>query len=142
MKTPSPAAARAPTSATSRICGLTVKVMFSVSALRRSALKKDRGRGLPRPRAKRRSVEALADALRDAGRRAALEVGDLRRGRVLDAVAGVVRAHDADVLDAGVVGELQLRQRRAGVAGGVRSDEHLPALHSLADVVRRLLLVE
>src|SRR5437588_3967556 len=90
MKTARPAAASTPTSATIRICGLTVRVMLSVSAVRRSALKKDRGRGLPRPRAKRSNEKGLADALRDSGRRAALEVGDLRRVRVLDAVARVV----------------------------------------------------
>src|SRR5438105_7057193 len=107
MKTPSPAAVRAPTSATSRICGLTVRVMLSVSALRRGALTKHRGRGLPRPRRKRRGEKGLADALRDRGRRAALEVGDGGRVRVLDAVARVRRAQDLDVLDARVVGELE-----------------------------------
>src|SRR5205807_2960861 len=61
----------------------------------------------------------LTDALRDRGRRPALEVGDGGRVRVLDAVARVRRAQVLDVLDARVVGELELRQGRAGVAGGM-----------------------
>src|SRR5438067_4386933 len=119
MKALSAAAARALTSATIRICGLTVSVMLSISALRRGPLKKRRGRGLPRPRGKRRSEKGLADALRDRGRRTTLEVGDGGRVRVLDAVARVVRTLDGDVLDAGVVRELELGQRRARVARGM-----------------------
>src|SRR5436190_11609723 len=134
MKTARPAAARAPTSATSRICGLTVSVMVCVSAWRRSALKKQRGRGFPRPRAKRRSQRGLANSLGDRGRRAALEVGDRGRVRVLGAVERGVGAHDADVLDPGVVGELELGQRRAGVAGGVVGVEGLHAGDGGADV--------
>src|SRR6059058_2803662 len=57
------------------------------------------------------STECLTAERNDVAAGAALVVEDSGGLRVLDAVAGAGRVHlDGDVLDAGVVGELQLRQ--------------------------------
>src|SRR5512133_2072614 len=60
----------------------------------------------------------LAGARNDVAAGAALVVVDAGRLRVLNAVPGAGRVHlHGDVLDAGVVGELQLRQVGTDVGG-------------------------
>src|SRR2546430_16214970 len=112
MKTASPSAARPPSAATIRIWGLIVRVTSLLSATRR---RNERGRGFPRPLEPNLDrVPGLADARGDRSVGAALEVGDRGRAGVLDAVARVVGTNDLHVLDALVVGLLQLGQGDAG----------------------------
>src|ERR671923_24245 len=102
-------------------------------SVRPEGVKRRRAR-FPAPFAERPSSAGLADAGRDRPVRAALEVRDGRRARVLDAVARVVGADDAHVLDACVVGLLELRQGDAGVARGVVGVVGLHARNGGADV--------
>src|ERR671914_2431600 len=92
-----------------------------------------KGRGFPRPFCEPLSL-SLAEPARDVSGRATLLVLRLTNGGV-DAVGHGGLAHDADVLDAGVVGRPQPRGGHARVAGrrmvGVIS---LPTPKGRADV--------
>src|SRR6266487_1075327 len=83
----------------------------------------------------------LAGAELDVAGRTRLVVGDRARGRIEDAVAAERRDLDRDVLDPGVVRELQLRQVRTHVTGRVVGVERLDARHGGADVGLRGRLV-
>src|SRR5947209_10704543 len=131
MKTASPSAATPPRAATTRIWELIVSVTWVLSASRGW---NERGRGRPRPLEPNPGAIGLADARGDRPVGAALEVGDRGRIRVLDAVARVVGTNDLHVLDALVVGLLELRERHARVAGGVVGVEGLHAGDGGADV--------
>src|ERR671925_1107838 len=102
-------------------------------SVRPEGVKRRRARS-PAPFYERPSSVGLADAGRDRPVRSALEVRGGAGARVLDAVARVVGADDLDVLDARVVGLLELGQGDAGVAGGVVGVEGLHAGDGGADV--------
>src|SRR5256714_1459732 len=77
----------------------------------------------------------LAAARDDVAAGAALVVEHADRLGVLDAVAGAVGGLDRDVLDAGVIRGLELRERRSDVAGlRVVGRERLDARNRRADV--------